>query len=92
MQEKAQKLAGEAFICAGVESMTRVPMTGFNPLPNPELFERNPDAYEGMGITAENVASKYKIKRKDQELFAIASHKKAADARDAGVSGRQHQP
>ena len=25
--------AGEAFICAGVESMSRVPMTGFNPLP-----------------------------------------------------------
>ena len=36
--------AGEAFICAGVESMSRVPMAGFNPLPNPPLFERMPEA------------------------------------------------
>ena len=33
--------AGEAFVCAGVESMTRIPMGGFNPLPNPALIERS---------------------------------------------------
>ncbi len=32
--------AGEVFVCAGVESMTRVPMAGFNPLPHPELVAR----------------------------------------------------
>lgn len=74
--------AGEVFICAGVESMSRVPMTGFNPLPNPELFERYPEAYEAMGITAENVARKYKLSRKEQEEFAVLSHQKAAKARD----------
>ncbi len=74
--------AGEVFICAGVESMSRVPMTGFNPLPNPELFERYPEAYEAMGITAENVAKKYKISRKEQEEFAVLSHQKASKARD----------
>lgn len=76
--------AGEAFICVGVESMTRVPMTGFNPMPNPELYERYPEAYESMGITAENVTKKWKIKRKDQELFAIESQRKASEAQQQG--------
>jgi acetyl-CoA acyltransferase len=71
---------GEVFLCAGVESMSRVPMTGFNPMPNSALFERYPEAYEGMGITAENLANKYKISRKSQEIFAVESHKKAAAA------------
>ncbi|MCB2082291.1 MAG: thiolase family protein, partial [Rickettsiales bacterium] len=76
--------AGEAFLCAGVESMTRVPMTGFNPLPNPALYERYPEAYESMGITAENLANQYKISRKDQETFAVESHQKAVAAAQAG--------
>lgn len=76
--------AGEAFICAGVESMTRVPMTGFNPAPNPKLFDEYPDAYEAMGITAENVAKKYKISRKEQDKFAVESQRKAAAAQQAG--------
>src|SRR6201996_9025226 len=61
--------AGEAFICAGVESMSRVPMMGFNPLPNPELAKKRPGAYMSMGETAENVATKYQITRADQEAF-----------------------
>ena len=76
--------AGEVFICAGVESMSRVPMMGFNPLPNPELAERMPAAYVSMGITAENVAKKYGITRQAQEEFAVASHAKAAKARQDG--------
>src|SRR5690606_29748453 len=40
--------AGEAFICAGVESMSRVPMMGYNPLPNPALYEALPAAYISM--------------------------------------------
>ena len=71
---------GEVFIVAGVESMSRVPMTGFNPLPHPGLFETYPEVYEAMGITAENIAKKYKIKRKSQDEFALLSHKKAANA------------
>jgi acetyl-CoA acyltransferase len=50
-----QMNAGEAFICAGVESMTRVPMGGFNTLPNPKLLKEYPQAYVSMGITAENL-------------------------------------
>jgi len=76
--------AGEAFIAAGIESMTRVPMMGFNPLPNPALAKAMPEAYISMGDTAENVAMRWQIPRGDQEAFAVASHRKAAAARDAG--------
>jgi len=76
--------AGDVFICAGVESMTRVPMMGFNPLPNPALYKEMPEAYMGMGDTAENVAAKYGLSRSDQEAFAVESHKKAAAAQAAG--------
>jgi acetyl-CoA acyltransferase len=75
--------AGEAFICAGVESMSRVPMMGFNPLPNPDLAKKSA-AYMGMGETAENVAEKYQIARGDQEALALESQRRAAAARDAG--------
>ena len=76
--------AGDVFICAGVESMSRVPMMGFNPMPNPQLAEQMPSAYMSMGITAENLAQKYAIARGAQEEFAVASHAKAGKARAAG--------
>ena len=75
--------AGEAFICAGVEAMSRVPMTGFNPMPNPELAKKSA-AYLGMGDTAENIAAKYEITREAQEAFAVASQQKAGAAVAAG--------
>lgn len=76
--------AGEVFICAGVESMSRVPMMGYNPLPSPDLAKKRPGAYIGMGETAENVATRFQIPRAAQEAFAVESQKKAAAARDAG--------
>jgi acetyl-CoA acyltransferase len=79
-----QMNAGEAFICAGIESMSRVPMTGFNPMPNPVFYKTNPGAYMGMGDTAENVARRWQITRADQEAFAAHSHQKAASAQAAG--------
>ena len=79
-----QMNAGEVFICAGVESMSRVTMGGFNPMPNPALLESNPAAYISMGETAENVGKEYKIHRKEQEQFAVLSQQKAADAQSLG--------
>jgi acetyl-CoA acyltransferase len=76
--------AGDVFICAGIESMSRVPMTGFNPLPNPELGKKSAGAYMGMGETAENVARKWQIPRAEQEAFAVRSQHKAAAAQKAG--------
>jgi acetyl-CoA acetyltransferase family protein len=75
--------AGEVFVCAGVESMSRVPMMGFNPLPNPALAKKSA-VYMGMGETAENVATKYQIPRAEQEALAVESQKKAAAARESG--------
>jgi len=76
--------AGEAFVCAGIESMTRVPLGGYNPMPSPKLMESYPEAYVSMGITAENVARQYQITREDQQAFAVSSHAKAAAAQEAG--------
>lgn len=75
--------AGEVFIAAGVEAMSRVPMTGFNPMPNPELAKRSA-AYIGMGDTAENVARKYELSREAQEAFALKSQQKAGEAMKKG--------
>ncbi len=76
--------AGEVFVCGGVESMSRVPLGGYNPMPDPELYRRMPQAYISMGETAENVAVRYQITRRDQEDFAVASQQKAAAARQEG--------
>ncbi len=76
--------AGDVFVCGGVESMSRIPMGGLNPGPNPELYEKIPAAYDGMGTTAENLAVKYKISRKEQDEFAANSQKKAAKAESEG--------
>ena len=76
--------AGECFIAGGIESMTRIPMTGFNPMPNPRLLEEAPGAFTSMGITAENLAVKYGIDRTTQEAFAIESHARASAARETG--------
>ena len=76
--------AGEVFICAGVESMSRVAMGGFNPMPNPVLHEMIPGAYMSMGETAENVGREYGISREEQEEFAVLSQQKASGAQTAG--------
>ena len=75
--------SGKVFICGGVESMTRV-NTGFDPLPYPYIEKENPNVYFTMGITAENVAKKFNITRKEQQEFAINSHQKAYEAQNNG--------
>jgi acetyl-CoA acyltransferase len=76
--------AGEVFVCAGVESMTRVPLGGYNPMPHPGLVAEFPQAYMSMGETAENVARKYQVTRDQQQEMAVESHRKAAAAQQAG--------
>jgi acetyl-CoA acyltransferase len=84
--------AGDVFICAGVESMSRVPMGGYNPLLNPALMKSMPAAYIGMGETAENVARKWQIPRAEQEAFAVRSHRLAAAAVAAGKLNNEIVP
>lgn len=72
-------------IGGGVESMTYVPIGGNLPRPHPEYSKTNPEMYISMGITAENIVSRYKVERLDQDQFAANSQAKAAKARDNGL-------
>ena len=74
----------DLIIAGGTESMSQVPMGGFQISPNPFLVETMPDAYLGMGLTAENLAAKYHITREEADAFAYESHQKAIAALDAG--------
>ena len=74
----------ECVVAGGVESMTMVPMSGNKLSLSPELVDKRPEAYIGMGLTAENVARKYGVDRARQDEFALASHQKAAAAGKAG--------
>ena len=79
---------GEAdvMIAGGTESMSMVPMMGNRPSMNPRIFEQDENvgiAY-GMGMTAEKVASQWKISREDQDAFALASHRKSIAAQEKG--------
>ncbi len=71
-------------IGAGLESMSIVPMGGNLPRPHPDWAKENPDVYISMGMTAENVANRYKITRVMQDEFAFHSQMKAAAAQKNG--------
>ncbi|MBK8573960.1 MAG: thiolase family protein [Holophagaceae bacterium] len=75
---------GDLFLAGGVESMSKVPMMGFNPSVDPFIAETYPAAYCSMGITAENLAKEYKLTRKECDEFAFTSHQRAAAAWKAG--------
>ncbi|MBI3913561.1 MAG: acetyl-CoA C-acyltransferase [Chloroflexi bacterium] len=75
---------GDCIIAGGAESMSFVPMIGFHFSPNPYLALEYPAVYIGMGLTAENVASKFDIARADQDQFGLRSHQRASAAIDAG--------
>jgi 3-oxo-5,6-didehydrosuberyl-CoA/3-oxoadipyl-CoA thiolase len=49
---------------------------------NPRMEARY--STESMGETAENVAERYDVSREDQDAFAAESHRRAAEAMDAG--------
>jgi len=76
---------GDCILVGGVESMSRIQRRGFNWSPSPELEDKFPDAYIGMGVTAENVAKKWNQTRLQHEQFALSSHHKAASAQTNGL-------
>ena len=73
----------DVVVAGGTESMSFVPYD-ITTAPNPYLVEHYPDVYLGMGLTAENLARKYRISREAQDAFALSSHQKAIDAIDSG--------
>ena len=74
----------DAVIAGGTESMSLIPKAGHKLAPNPWMIEHLPQVYINMGLTAENVVSKYGIPREQQDEFALSSHRKAAAAQEAG--------
>jgi acetyl-CoA acetyltransferase family protein len=99
---------GDAYVAGGIESMSRVPMGGFNPDFNPRLVNnpqgieicgkpgtKNPgfdEVYISMGMTAENLAKRYHISREAQDTFALRSHQRAIAATDNGTFKREIVP
>jgi acetyl-CoA acyltransferase len=86
INQAAQSIAAgceDIQIAGGVEHMQHIPMeSGYSP--NPHFFYRHSPATLNMGLTAENLAVKYKISRKAQDEFALRSHRRAAEATDSG--------
>jgi len=74
----------DCIVAGGAESMTMIPMGGSKYSANPSLVGQWPESFASMGITAELVADKYAIGREAQDVFAAASHQKAAAAIAAG--------
>ena len=70
----------DCIIAGGAESMSLIPMGGWRVVPNHKVGKENPSWYWGMGLTAEEVANRFKISREEQDEFAFHSHRKAAAA------------
>jgi len=85
---------GEAsmVLVGGMESMSRIPLGGANPSPNPAWREARPDIYIAMGETAERVARAHRIPREAQDAWALRSHQRAAAARERGVFAAEIVP
>ena len=77
---KIQSGMAHCIIAGGTESMSLVPTVGWKTVPNYNVASTTPDYYLGMGLTAEAVASEYKVSREDQDAFALRSHQKALEA------------
>jgi acetyl-CoA acyltransferase len=82
----------DCIIAGGVESMSYVPMGGYKVVPSYALSKSNADYYNNMGLTAEAVASEYKISREDQDQFGFESHMKALEAIKTGRFKDDIQP
>lgn len=83
----AERVMVGAIDCAiggGVESMSMVPMGGNKAVLNPKVVAQGPEVYISMGLTAENVATRFEVSREDQDAFALRSHQRAVAAIEAG--------
>ncbi|MFP3387306.1 acetyl-CoA C-acetyltransferase [Brevibacillus sp. SIMBA_040] len=76
--------SSDVLVAGGVESMSLLPMVGHKVALNPTLVKTMPEAYMGMGHTAEEVAKRYDVTREAQDAFALTSHQRAVAAIAAG--------
>src|SRR5688572_5409470 len=77
---KIQSGMADCIIAGGAEFMNSIPFGGWRIVPDAKLAKEHPSYYWGMGLTAEEVARRYKISREDQDAFSFNSHKKAVAA------------
>ena len=89
---KIQAGMADCLIAGGAESMSLVPTMGFKTVPNYQIAVDNPDYYIGMGLTAEEVASKYGITRQEADEFSFTSHQKAVKAVNSGLFDEEITP
>lgn len=82
----------DCIIAGGVETMSPIPFGGWRIVPNARVAKENPDWYWGMGLTAEAVASDYKVSREVQDEFAYHSHQKAIAAIESGKFAAEIAP
>jgi acetyl-CoA acyltransferase len=90
--ERIMTGGADVIIAGGIEHMSMVPMGGMSIQPHPGLVNDYPEIYISMGLTAENVAQKYKVSREDQDEFAYHSHRKAIQAWEEGRFDEQITP
>ena len=94
INQAAQSIAAgceDVQIAGGVEHMHHIPMeAGFDP--SPRYCFHNSLATLNMGLTAENLALRFRISRKEQDEFALRSHQRAAEATDSGAFGGEIVP
>src|ERR671922_529146 len=94
INQSAQSIAAnceDVQVAGGVEHMHHIPMeAGFDA--SPRLFYRHSPATMNMGLTAENLAMRYKISRREQDEFALRSHQRAAEATDKGCFAKEIIP
>jgi acetyl-CoA acyltransferase len=71
-------------VVGGVEHMQHLPMESAIDI-HPRVFVRSSRGMLSMGLTAEHLAAQHGITRRQQEEFAVESHRRAAAAADAGL-------
>ena len=93
-QMRVRRAKRDRMLAAGTESMSMVPMMGNSPSLSPAMFanDENVGIAYGMGLTAEKVASQWKVSRAAQDEFAVQSHAKALAAMKAGDFGAEITP
>lgn len=82
--ERIMAGGADVILAGGAESMSAVPMSGNKFAPNPWMAENYPQIYINMGLTAENVARKFKVSREDADAFSLRSHQRALAAINEG--------
>jgi acetyl-CoA acyltransferase len=79
-------------VAGGLETMSMIPMGGNKVSLNRALVETHPEVFTPMGVTAENIARRFEVARKDQDEFALRSHQRATAAQHNGIFAAEIVP